>query len=119
MASIAAGDIVVLDWRGDGFPKEANKIRPCAVVEDDDLFGEEHQTVLVVPLTTLGSAVIRQLSVYIPPTPGNKLERESYAPAYMITAASKQRIDGEPIGRITPAQLNAIRLYIAESIGLI
>jgi mRNA-degrading endonuclease toxin of MazEF toxin-antitoxin module len=107
-----------LNWRGDGLPKEANKIRPCPVVEDADLFGEEHQTVLVVPLTTLGSAVVVQLSVQIPPTVSNGLERESYAPAYMITAASKRRIDGAPIGRITPAQLHAIRLYVAESIGL-
>jgi mRNA-degrading endonuclease toxin of MazEF toxin-antitoxin module len=115
----AAGDILVLNWRGDGFPKEANKIRPCVVVEDQDLFSDAHQTILVIPLTTRAPMVILQLSVRIPPTPSNGLERESYAPAYMLTAASKQRIDGEPIGRVTTAQLDSLRAFIAESIGIL
>jgi hypothetical protein len=34
----------------------------------------------------------------------------------MVTVASKQRIDGDPIGRITAAQLDSIRAYIAEPI---
>ena len=118
MPPTVAGDILVLNWRGDGLPKEANTIRPCVVVEDHDLFSDAHQTVLVVPLTTRGPMVIAQLSVRIPPTASNGLEHESYAPAYMVTAASKQRIDGNPIGRVTTAQLDLLRAYIAESIGI-
>jgi hypothetical protein len=37
----------------------------------------------------------------------------------MLTAASKQRIDGEPIGRVTTAQLDSLRAFIAESIGIL
>ena len=51
MAKAAAGDILILNWRGDGLPKEANKVRPCVIVEDSDLFSEEHPNVIVVPLT--------------------------------------------------------------------
>ena len=118
MPPTVAGDILVLNWRGDGLPKEPNTIRPCVVVEDHDIFSDAHQTILVVPLTTRGLMVIAQLSVRIPPTATNRLEHESYAPAYMVTAASKQRIDGDPIGRITTAQLDSLRAYIAESIGI-
>jgi mRNA interferase MazF len=118
MARSAAGDVCVLNWRGDGLPKEANKLRPCVIVEDTDLFSEEHPNVIVVPLTASASIVVSQLAVTIPPTPENGLDRTSFAPAYMVTAASKQRIQGEPIGRITRAQLNSIRRYIAEALGI-
>jgi mRNA interferase MazF len=118
MARSAAGDVCVLNWRGDGLPKEANKVRPCVVVEDTDLFSEEHPNVIVVPLTASASTVISQLAVTIPPTRENGLDRTSFAPAYMATAASKQRIHDEPIGRITRAQLHSIRTYIAESLGI-
>jgi mRNA interferase MazF len=118
MARSAAGDVCVLNWRGDGLPKEANKIRPCVIVEDTDLFAEEHPNVIVVPLTTNASTIISQLAVTIAPTRENGLERTSFAPAYMVTAASKQRLQGEPFGRITRAQLHSIRAYIAESLGI-
>jgi mRNA interferase MazF len=118
MAKAAAGDILILNWRGDGLPKEANKVRPCVIVEDSDLFSEEHPNVIVVPLTASGTTTVSQLTVQIPPTLENGLKRTSFAPAYMVTAASKHRIDGEPIGRITRTQLDSIRAYIAESIGI-
>jgi mRNA interferase MazF len=118
MARTEAGDVCVLDWRGDGLPKEANKTRPCVIVEDTDLFAEGHPNVIVVPLTTNASTIISQLAVAIAPTRENGLDRTSFAPAYMVTAASKQRLQGGPIGRITQAQLNSIRAYIAESLGI-
>jgi mRNA interferase MazF len=118
MARAAAGDVCVLNLRGDGLPKEANKIRPCVIVEDTDLFAEEHPNVIVVPLTTNASTIISQLAVTIAPARENGLERTFFAPAYMVTAASKQRLQGEPIGRITREQLHSIRAYIAESLGI-
>jgi mRNA interferase MazF len=118
MARSSAGDVCVLDWRGDGLPKEASKIRPCVIVEDTDLFAEEHPNVIVVPLTTNASTIISQLAILIAPTRENGLDQTSFAPAYMVTAASKQRLQGEPIGRITRAQLKSIRAYIAESLGM-
>jgi mRNA-degrading endonuclease toxin of MazEF toxin-antitoxin module len=118
MAQFAAGDILIVNWRGAGLSREANKIRPCVIVEDADLFSEEHETVIVVPLTTSAPTVISQLSVRVPPTLENGLERTSFAPAYMVTAASKRRVDPEPIGRITPAQLRSIREHMAEVLGM-
>jgi mRNA interferase MazF len=118
VARSAAGDVYVSDWRGDGLHKEANKTRPCVIVADTDLFAAEHPNVIIVPLTTNASTIISQLAVTIAPTRENGLERTSFAPAYMVTAASKQRLQGEPIGRITRAQLQSIRAYIAESIGI-
>lgn len=118
MARSAAGDVCVVDWRDDGLPKEANKIRPCVIVEDTDLFAEEHPNVIIVPLTTNASTIISQLAVTIAPTRENGLERTSFAPAYMVTAASKRRLQGDPIGRITRAQMHSIRAYIAESLGI-
>jgi hypothetical protein len=51
MAPIAAGEVVVLHGRGDGLPKEANKIRPYVVVEDRDLFSDEFKTQLIYMLS--------------------------------------------------------------------
>lgn len=48
MSHYAAGQIVVVDWR-DALPKEANKLRPAVVVEDDALFADEYPNVLLVP----------------------------------------------------------------------
>jgi mRNA interferase MazF len=118
MARSKAGDVCVLDWRGDGLPKEANKTRPCVVVEDTDVFAEEHPNIIVVPLTTNASTIISQLAVTIAPTRENGLDRTSYAPAYMVTAASKRRLHGEPIDRITRSELASIRAYIAESLDI-
>jgi hypothetical protein len=38
MLEVFAGQIVVVDWRGDALPKEPNKRRPAVVVEDAGLF---------------------------------------------------------------------------------
>jgi mRNA interferase MazF len=108
----------VLNWRADGLPKEANKIRPRVIVEDTDLFAEEHPNVIVVPLTTSASTIVSQLAVTTAPTRENGLERTSFAPTYMVTAASKQHVQHEPIGTSNAGQLHSMRAYIAESLGI-
>jgi mRNA interferase MazF len=48
MTALRAGQIVLADWR-DALPREPNKLRPAIVVEDDRLFPDDYQNVLLVP----------------------------------------------------------------------
>jgi mRNA interferase MazF len=112
-----AGQIVVVDYR-DALPKEPNKIRPCVVVEDADLFDPSYPNVIVVPLTDDARFVIQALAVEIPPTPENGSTKTSYAVAHCVTTASKQRIGKATESCVTDEQLAQIRRRIAECIGL-
>ncbi|HTU70514.1 MAG TPA: type II toxin-antitoxin system PemK/MazF family toxin [Candidatus Baltobacteraceae bacterium] len=117
MSEYASGEIVLIDWRGDGLAKEANKLRPCVVVEDDELFDAAHPTVIVVPLTSDESMVIPQLSTVVEPTPDNGCQRRSFAISHAVVTAAKGRVRGRPGTRITLDQLRSIRRQIAETIG--
>jgi mRNA interferase MazF len=111
-----AGQIVVVDWR-DALPKEPNKRRPAVVVEDDDLFDASYPNLLLVPLTEDQGLAVPDLSVTIPPTPGNGCTKTSYALAHHVTATSKLRVT--PTGsRVTDAQLAEIRRLIGAAVGL-
>jgi mRNA interferase MazF len=116
MASFAAGQIVVVDWR-DALPEEANKLRPAVVVEDHELFDAAYPNVIVVPLTEDDRLVIPGLSVAIEPTRENGCTKRCHALAHCITTASLSRIKATP-SRVTAQQLSAIRERIGESIGL-
>jgi uncharacterized protein (DUF1778 family) len=97
MARSEAGDVNVLNRRGDGLPKEANKIRPCVIVEDTDLFAEEHPNVIVVPLTTNASTIVSQLGLgasAVVPRPF-ALSREG-----VVTRASSVREAGRHLSRL-------------------
>ncbi len=115
--AVTAGQIVLVDWRGDALPKEPNKLRPCVIVEDDGLFDEGFPNVLIVPLADSNEFLIASLTVTIDPTPENGCAKTSYALSHSITVASKQRIMRAPSTRITNAQLVQIRSQIAECIG--
>jgi mRNA interferase MazF len=115
---LRAGQIVVIDYR-DALPKEPNKIRPCVVVEDTDLFDPTYPNVIVVPLTDDARFVIPALAVQIPPTPENGCTKVSYAVAHCVTTASKHRIGQVTPSSITDEQLALIRRRIAECIGLV
>ena len=41
MSRAKAGDIVILDWRGDALPKDPNSLRPAVVVEDEAMFAPD------------------------------------------------------------------------------
>jgi mRNA interferase MazF len=118
MSLLLAGRIVVADLR-DALPKEPNKIRPCVIVEDSDLFDPDYPNVIVVPLTTDTSFVIQELAVEIPPTPANGCTSTSYAVAHSVVTISKQRIGKETPSSVTDEQLALIRRRIAESVGFI
>jgi mRNA-degrading endonuclease toxin of MazEF toxin-antitoxin module len=116
MASFAAGQIVLVDWR-DALPKEPNKLRPVVVVEDHELFDSTYPNAILVPLTEDDRLAIPDLSVAIEPTPDNGCTKRCHALAHCVTTASASRIRTTP-SRITAHQLAAIRRRIGISIGL-
>ncbi len=112
-----AGQIVLADWRGDALPKEANKLRPAVVVEDDGLFAPNYPNVLLVPLTEDGTLAIPDLSVAIAPSPENGCAKPCWAVAHLVTATSKARGRSTP-SRVTTEQLARIRRQIAFTMGV-
>ncbi len=89
--SLAAGKIVLVDWR-DALPKEPNKRRPAVVVEDSDLFDETYPNLVLVPLAEDPHLAIADLSVQIPPTAENGCAKPCFALAHQVTTTSKQRV---------------------------
>ena len=71
MTRLAAGAIVLVDWRGGARPKEPNKLRPAIVVEDDGLFSDDYPNIIVVPLTEETELAMPSLSIAIDPTAEN------------------------------------------------
>ncbi len=116
--ALRAGQIVLMDWRGDGQAKEPNKLRPCIVIEDDDLFDPSFPNVLVVPLTESSEFLIPSLIVAIEPTMQNGCASRCYAVSHSITVASKKRIVQRTDSSITADQVSVIRAQIAECIGV-
>lgn len=119
MTAYFAGQIVLVDWRGDAIAKEPNKLRPCVIVEDERLFDPAFPNVLVVPLTERSDFIIPSLAVVIEPNAENGCADTCYAVSHSITVASKKRIAKSTPSRITPDQLTRIRAQIAECIGLV
>lgn len=117
MTRPAAGSIVLVDWRRGGLPKEPNKLRPAVVVDDSSLFDDEHQNLIVVPLTTEIDWAIPALSVSIDPTPENRCAHRSYALAFNVTAVSRRRAKPTD-AKITAVQLRSIRERICLCIGV-
>jgi mRNA-degrading endonuclease toxin of MazEF toxin-antitoxin module len=114
--AVAAGAIVVADWRG-AKPKEANKKRPAIVVEAP-LFVATFPNLILVPLTEDPGLVIPGLTVAILPTAENGCTKPSWALSYNVTATSKTRLNRTP-SRITAEQLADIRHQIAVAIGAV
>jgi mRNA-degrading endonuclease toxin of MazEF toxin-antitoxin module len=116
MTRFVAGQIVLADWR-DALPKEANKLRPAIVIEDDGLFDDAYLAVILVPLTEDVRLAIADLSVPIAPTSENGCSKLCYAAAHAITATSVARLKPTS-SRITAQQLREIREKVALAIGL-
>jgi mRNA-degrading endonuclease toxin of MazEF toxin-antitoxin module len=116
MRALAAGQIVVVDWR-DALPRDPNKQRPAVVVEDTGLFDPSYPNVLLVPLADDVRLAIPDLAVAILPTPENGCSKPCYALAHHVTATSKQRVTPTD-SQITSGQLAQIRKLIAVAIGL-
>lgn len=115
-ATLAAGVIVVVDWR-DALPREPGKLRPAVVVEDADLFDPSYPNVILVPLADDPALAIADLAVPIAPTPENGCPKPCHALAHHVTTTSKARIRPTS-SRITAEQLLEIRRRIAMAIGL-
>lgn len=115
--TVLAGQIVLADWRGDALPREANKLRPAVVVEDDNLFSPTYPNVLLVPLTDDAGLVIVALSVAIAPDDMNGCTKPCWAASHLVTATSKHRVR-PTTSKVTHAQLTAIRGQIAFAIGI-
>lgn len=118
MSRPANGTIVLVDWRRGGLPKEPTKLRPSVVVEDSSIFDDEHMNLIVVPLTTDAELAIPALSIAIEPTAQNRCTARSYALAFNVTSVSRTRVR-PTAGRVSGAQLFAIRQKIGICIGLL
>jgi mRNA interferase MazF len=116
MSELRAGQIVLADWR-DALPKEPNKLRPAIVVEDDQLFPDNYQNVLLVPLSEDGDLAPPDMSLLIDPTAENGCKKRSYALSHCVAATSMERVTPTS-SRITRGQLLTIRRQIATAIGL-
>jgi mRNA-degrading endonuclease toxin of MazEF toxin-antitoxin module len=116
-ARLRAGDIVLVDWRGDALPKEPNKLRPAVVVEDDGLFAPDYPNTILVPLAGDEGLVIPDLAVAISPTAENGRGKPCWAVSHLVATTSKAGLAATP-SRITPAQLALIRRQIGIAIGL-
>jgi mRNA-degrading endonuclease toxin of MazEF toxin-antitoxin module len=115
VAVLAAGDIVIADWR-DALPKEPNKLRPAIVVDGDELFGPAYPNVILVPLSQDVSLAIPDLSLVIDPTPENGCTKRCYALSHCLAATSKSRVSATE-ARVTRQQLDDIRCQIAMAVG--
>jgi mRNA-degrading endonuclease toxin of MazEF toxin-antitoxin module len=116
MSILHAGQIVLADWR-DALPKEPNKPRPAVVVEDDGLFPESYQNVILVPLSEDGDLAPPDLSLVIDPTAENGCSKRCYALSHCVAATSLERVMPTS-SRVTADQLDAIRHQIAMAIGI-
>jgi mRNA interferase MazF len=116
VATFAAGQIVLVDWR-DVLPKEPNKLRPAIVVEDEQGFADDYPNVILVPLSGDRLAAPPEFALPIDPTPENGCVARCYALSCSVTTASMRRVRTTG-SRILPAQLDAIRHQIAVAIGL-
>lgn len=113
---IAAGRIVLVDWR-DALPKEPNRRRPAVVVEDAELFDPTYPNLILVPLTDDPRLAIADLSVEILPTPENGCSKTCFALAHHVTTTSKRGITATA-SSVTDGQLAAIRRLIGVAVGL-
>ena len=118
LLALHAGQIVLVDWRGDALPKKPNKLRPAVVVEDDGLFAPNYPNAILVPLTEDTDFAIAELSVAIEPTAENGCSKVCWAVSHMVTATSKARIRATE-SHVTADQLDRIRRQIATTLGLV
>ena len=114
---LVGGQIVLVDWREDARPKEANKLRPAVVVEAG-LFALTYPNAIVVPLTDDADLVIPELSLSLTPTEENGCPKACWAPAHLVTTVSKQRIARVTPSRIRPEQLTELRTLMADALGI-
>lgn len=87
------------------------------VVEDSGLFDRSYPNLVLVPLAEDPRLAIEDVSVRIPPTPGNGCTKQSHALAHHVTTTSKRRVTPTH-SRISDAQLAEVRRLIGVTVGL-
>jgi mRNA interferase MazF len=110
----AAGDLYVADLGG-GVGHEQRGIRPVLSVSDEAFTAPG--LLFAVPLTTTDRGLPHHIA--IPADQVTGLQRASFAMTEQTRALSVARlVKPKPIGRITPATLAEVRLWLARQIGL-
>ena len=88
--------------------------RPAVVLQDDNYSGDL-PVVLVVPLTTVRSAIRFAGTTFIRPTPGNGLQHESVALVFQLRAIDRRRFQ-ERIGTVNTQVLrDCFKTHFAPS----
>lgn len=110
------GQIVIVDWR-DALPAsgEPNKRRPAVIIGVAALFGSSLPFEIVVPMTGSAALAISGASLTIEPSSENGCTKRSYALSWCVQTVSHDRITPTP-GRVTVAQVDAIRKQVANCI---
>jgi hypothetical protein len=115
--SLEAGQIVVMNLR-DALPNEPGKrSRPCVVVEDPRLSGDQYPNVIIVSLSHDRAGALDLLTTTIDPTPQNGCVNRCYAISAHVVSASRSRIVRETKSSITAEQLATIRAQISLCIA--
>lgn len=112
--SALRGEIRVVDLdptRG----HEQAKTRPCIVVSDDRFNRSASGLVVVVPLTLVSRGI--PWHVRVGPEDGGVRE-ESWAMTDQVRAVSRDRLIGDPWGRVSPGVIVAIEERLRLLLGL-
>ena len=110
----ARGDVWVVDLdptRG----HEQAKTRPCIVVSDDRFNRSASGLLVVVPLTSVNRGI--PWHVRAVPEDGG-LRQESWAMVDQLRTVSRDRLVGDPWGRVSPAVMAVIEERLRLLLGL-
>ena len=94
---------------------EQAKTRPCIVVSDDRFNRSASGLVVVVPLTTVGRGIPWHVRVTVE---DGDVREESFAKTDQVRAVSRDRLIGEPWGRVSPGVMAAIEERLRLLLGL-
>ena len=94
---------------------EQAKTRPCIVVSDDRFNRSASGLVVVVPLTTVGRGI--PWHIRVGPEDGGVRE-ESFAMTDQVRAVSRERLVGDPWGRVSPGVMATIEGRLRLLLGL-
>ena len=88
--------------------REQSGRRPVLVVSNDLYLTTVTTLALVVPLTSVDRGWDNHVRIDLP-----AMSRPSFAMTEQVRAVSRQRL-GNPVGRISPSTLEAVRVWIGD-----
>jgi mRNA interferase MazF len=94
---------------------EQAKARPCIVVSDDRFNRSASGLVVVVPLTTVGRGIPWHVRV---DQDDGGVRQESWAMTDQVRAVSRDRLIGDPWGRVSSGVMAAIEERLRLLLGL-